>query len=81
MQKTRAVRAYERDAFEFICDTDGVLKSQGGSSWIEGEDGLVNATDQILPRVAGHIAYWFAWNSYLGAESEVYEPNSQVTAQ
>ena len=79
--KTRTVRAYERDAFEFIRDTDGVLKSQGGASWVEGEDGLVNATDQVLPRVAGHIAYWFAWNSYLGAESEVYEPNSQVTAQ
>jgi hypothetical protein len=72
--KTRTVRAYERGEFEFTRDADGVLKSQGGASWIEDEDGLINATDQVLPRVAGHIAYWFAWNSYLGAESEVYEP-------
>jgi hypothetical protein len=72
--KTRTVRAYEREEFIFTRDSDGVLKSQGGASWIEGEDGLVNATDQVLPRVAGHVAYWFAWNSYLGAESEIYSP-------
>jgi hypothetical protein len=73
--ETRTVRAYERGEYEFMRDVDGVLKSQGGASWIEGEDGLINATDQVLPRVAGHIAYWFAWDSYLGAQSEVYSDN------
>lgn len=35
---------------------------------------MTSASGQKLPRVAGHIAYWFAWNSYLAAESELYEP-------
>ena len=76
--KTRTVRGYAREEFTFTRDTDGVLKSQDGASWIEGEDGLISATDQVLPRVAGHIAYWFAWNSYLGAESQIYDPSSPV---
>ena len=27
---------------------------------------------RILPRVAGHIAYWFAWDNYVGDLGEVY---------
>jgi hypothetical protein len=71
---TRTVRAYEREAFEFKRGTDNVLQSQGGASWIETEDALISATDQALPRVAGHIAYWFAWSNYLGATAEIYSP-------
>ena len=26
-----------------------------------------------LARVPGHISYWFAWDSYLGVESELYQ--------
>jgi len=72
--ETRTVRAYDREDFEFIRSPEGVLQSQGGASWLETEEGLVSATDQILPRVAGHVAYSFAWNSFLGAESEIYSP-------
>lgn len=69
---TRTVRAYEREAYEFHRGTDGVLQSQGNASWLETEDALISATDQILPRVAGHVAYWFAWNNYMGASAELY---------
>lgn len=79
--KTRTVRAYEREEFEFTRDADGVLKSQGGASWVQDENGLTNAADKTLPRVAGHIAYWFAWNGYLGAVSEVYESNSAASPE
>lgn len=73
--ETRTVRAYERGAYEFTRSEDGLLQSQGGATWIEEETGLVSATDQVLPRMAGSISYWFAWDSYLGAKSEIYKPN------
>ena len=73
--ETRTVRAYERGEFEFTRDAGGLLKSQDGATWIEEENGLISATDQMLPRIAGSISYWFAWNSYLGSQSEVYSPN------
>ncbi len=79
--ESRTVRAFERGEYEFKRDVDGTLKSQGGASWVEGEDGLTNATEQVLARVAGHIAYWFAWDNYLGAESEIYEPIAQATSE
>ena len=73
--KTRTVRAYASDEFSFTRNADGILQSEDEVSWIETEDGLENPSGQVLPRIAGHIAYWFAWNSYLGAESEIYTPN------
>ena len=70
--KTRTVRAYERGEHEFALDGE-VLRAGGGGVWVLGEDSLSRG-GVSLPRVAGHIAYWFAWNNYLGAESEIYGP-------
>ena len=70
--KTRTVRAYERGELNFRQEMDGLM-SDGGKLWTVTEDGLRASDGAILPRVAGHIAYWFAWNGYLGAESELYE--------
>jgi hypothetical protein len=67
----RAVRAYERAGLSFNVQ-NGALTSDDGRTWDQTEDALVSGDTQ-LPRVAGHIAYWFAWNGYLGAESEIYE--------
>ena len=36
---------------------------------LEGPDGTK------LPRVPGHISYWFAWDGYLGVKSALYKPN------
>ncbi len=68
--RTRTVRAYERGDREFSLDGE-VLRTAGGSAWVLGEDSLVGEGAK-LARVPGHIAYWFAWENYLGAESEIY---------
>ncbi len=70
--KSRSVRAYERGALTFKTAGNGLLSSDG-VRWQIGEEALTAADGRSLPRVAGHIAYWFAWNGYLGAESELYQ--------
>lgn len=69
--KTRSVRAYERGALTFKGGPDTLTDNQG-RTWQVTEEALVAADGSTLPRVAGHIAYWFAWNGYLGAESTLY---------
>jgi len=69
--KTRTVRAYRRDDQVFTLRGE-VLQSDDGQVWGIGEDNLTSTNDS-LPRMAGHIAYWFAWNNYLGLESEIYD--------
>ena len=68
---TRSVRAYERGGLTFK-GSESKITSTDGTKWQIGEDSLTAPDGRTLPRVAGHIAYWFAWNGYLGAESEVY---------
>jgi len=63
----RSVRAYERGELEFSAD----LRA-GGVQWQRSEDALSAPDGRTLPRVAGHIAYWFAWDNYVGAAGEVY---------
>jgi Protein of unknown function (DUF3179) len=68
---TRTVRAYERG--ELVFQRDGnALKSADGRNWQLGEDALTSEDGQKMARVAGHVAYWFAWNGYLGAESAIF---------
>ncbi len=69
--ETRTVRAYERGTRDFALEGH-LVKSDDGAVWQVSEDALTSSDGQALPRVAGHIAYWFAWNNYLGAESEIY---------
>jgi len=67
---TRTVRAYERDGRSFAAEGDGLKTDEG--PWQVEEEALVGPRGERLARVPGHIAYWFAWNGYLGAESELY---------
>ena len=71
-QATRTVRAYERGELVFSPLAEDRLESADGVAWDLGEEAMVASDGRSLPRVAGHIAYWFAWNGYLGAESELY---------
>ena len=71
-EKTRTVRAFERGALTFKATGDGLI-STDGTRWQMTEEALVAPDGRRLPRVAGHIAYWFAWNGYLGAESELFK--------
>ncbi|MGI9389086.1 MAG: DUF3179 domain-containing protein [Boseongicola sp.] len=68
---TRTARAYERGSISFSGDATEIT-SDDGTRWKITEDDLIADDGRKLPRVAGHIAYWFAWNGYLGAASELY---------
>ena len=77
-QATRTVRAYERRGHDFEAmagDSDALKASDG--IWRVGEEQLTGPDGTRLPRVPGHVAYWFAWNGYLGAESELYVAHRQ----
>lgn len=68
---TRTVRAYESDGLTFSADHKGKLAGPDGA-WSRTEDFIIGPDGRKLPRVPGHIAYWFAWDGYLGAESALY---------
>ena len=68
---TQTVRAYDRGESTFSGDASSLMGP--GGTWTLTEDALTGPSGQRLPRVAGHIAYWFAWDGYLGAESALYE--------
>lgn len=70
--ETRTVRAYQRDGLSFTKGgKEGELKA-GETVWQVTEDGLIAPDGRALGRVAGHVAYWFAWDGYLGVKSELY---------
>ncbi len=67
----RTVRAYERKSHQFKA-SDGGLVDQNGQKWTLTEEALIGPDDTRLPRVAGHVSYWFAWDNYLGDAASVY---------
>ncbi len=71
---TRSVRAYERgtQVFETTERPDQLLAGSG--IWQISEEALTATDGSTLARVPGHIAYWFAWDGYMGVGSELY-PN------
>jgi hypothetical protein len=70
-EATRTVRAYEREAERFARGPSGTLITETGT-WTTTEAALIGPAGEVRPRVAGHVAYWFAWDGYLGARSELY---------
>jgi len=68
----RTVRAYERGEELFSAHPDGVV-DDGGTVWSVGEAALTAPDGRSRARLPGHIAYWFAWNGYLGVEAELYQ--------
>ena len=67
----RSVRAYERGAESFAPQGKG-LRAKDGTLWQITEDALIAPDRRSLGRLAGQISYWFAWNGYVGAKSELY---------
>lgn len=70
---TRTVRAYNRGEQTFSKAKSPGLVAGPGGDWTMTEQALVAPTGERLPRVAGHISYWFAWDGYLGLDSELYK--------
>ena len=60
----RGARAYEgrRRRFAPGASPDEVLA--GGGRWRVTESALVGPGGESLPRLPGHVAYWFAWAGY-----------------
>jgi len=70
-----AVRAYERGALTFQTPEEEplrTLRAVDGSTWWLAEEGLAPEGDgDLLPRVAGHAAFWFGWYAFY-PETAVY---------
>lgn len=69
----RTVRAFERRDIVFSQGPGAAVLIGDGQNWRVTEAGLVAEDGRIMPRVAGHIAYWFAWDGYLGPKAELVE--------
>ncbi len=69
---TLTARAYERGELAFAPGADEMTLKIGADIWRITEDALVGPNGERLKRIPGHMAYWFAWDGYLGAIGTVY---------
>ncbi|WP_298985009.1 DUF3179 domain-containing protein [uncultured Roseibium sp.] len=67
----RTVRAYERGPHRFQQRGEELLDDTG-LAWTVTETALERSDGKKLPRVAGHISYWFAWDNYLGDAATIF---------
>jgi hypothetical protein len=59
------IRAYERGEHTFsLGETADTLVDENGDTWQIAEDALVGPNNEILPRLGGHLAYWFGWFAF-----------------
>ncbi len=70
--ETRTVRAYRRQNYVFERSGRTNHLAGPGGDWAISEAFLTSPDGEKLPRVPGHISYWFAWDGYLGVDSELY---------
>ena len=70
-----AVRAYERGDHSFGLPQESPVRqlhAADGSMWWIAEEGLApDAGGDLLPRVPGHVAFWFGWYAFY-PETDVY---------
>lgn len=73
---TRTARAYERGGYSFAPGSTptSVVEQKSGEVWQVVEEQLVNPrSGERLPRLGGHISYWFGWYAFY-PKTEVYSP-------
>ena len=71
---TRTVRAYRSGGRKFEKLDDGLTRIRADrETWEVTEPALQGPEGETLPRLPGHLAYWFAWSGYLG-NAELYDP-------
>jgi hypothetical protein len=71
---TRTVRAYERGAYTFAPGgaPTAIIEQKSGEVWRAEEEQLVNSRNgERLPRLGGHVSYWFGWYAFY-PKTEVY---------
>ena len=75
---TRTVRAYRSGGrtFQRVGNDLDQVSSQG-VLWRVDEDALRSSSGENLARLPGHLAYWFAWDNYLG-DAEVFQIRSDA---
>ena len=72
-------RAYERGLHNFKpSDSADELLDEHGRTWRVTEQALVGPDDERLPRLGGHLAYWFGWFSFF-PQTEVYKSEPKST--
>ena len=57
-------RAYERGGHRFVARSRDELADERGRTWRVTEDALIGPGGKRLPRLAGHLAYWFGWFAF-----------------
>jgi hypothetical protein len=62
---TRTVRAYESEGRAFAAGSEPTTLVADGQTWQIEEDALVGPDGARLPRLPGHVAYWFAWQGFV----------------
>jgi hypothetical protein len=73
---TRTVRAYRSEGLTFEKGPGADQVKHGEEVWRVTEEALVAPSGRSLPRLPGHVAYWFAWSGYFGREGELASPPS-----
>ena len=72
-EATRTVRAYDAGGRDFNAGHNGLADLiADGEIWRVGEEALTGEGGAMLPRLPGHIAYWFAWSGF-NAGASFYE--------
>ena len=63
--ETETVRAYESGGRTFVATEEGPSRlASEGAIWTVTEGALTGPGGETLARLPGHVAYWFAWQSY-----------------
>jgi hypothetical protein len=69
-----SVRVYATDLRFRLGPDERSLVDEGGGVWRIEEEGLVGPAGESAPRVAGTLAYWFAWQAFHPETSLFPEP-------
>lgn len=68
-----AVRAYASEDYTFSAGEDAHhIVDADGTIWEVTEEALVSTDGDTLPRIGGHLAFWFGWYSFY-PDTLVYE--------
>lgn len=68
---TRTVRAYRTRGQRFAPGPATDTLAADGQTWQVTETAIRGPDGQALTRLPGHIAYWFAWSNYFGAQGDL----------